>query len=199
MRRRGSSAKLRQSGRFFWRDTERSQRVDRFLHRQADDVAKRSLDFSDDVRAVTLCRVGTGFIERIYFREVIVDLGSAEAMKPDMGNFMEGCRSCAVQLKNDDRRADVVNVSAQSLKNFRGMIQIARLADDLAFQRHERVGGEDHRFRMQTRDGLGFAPRIEQSQFAQRKIDIELLRNIGRNSLEAKSRAREKFASARRM
>ena len=77
------------------------------------------------------------------------------------------------------------------------MIQIARLADDFTFQSHECVGSKNHRFRMKTRDGGGFALRIEQSQFAKGKIDIELFGDVGRNSFKIKASGGKQFAPPR--
>ena len=46
-------------------------------------------------------------------------------------------------MSDKDGRANFVGAPAQSLKNLPGMLQVARLADNFAIERNERVGGKN--------------------------------------------------------
>lgn len=98
----------------FWLDAEFGERADRLFHRQANDVCVRALDLCDDLRAMTLGRVGAGLIQRMHFRQVIIDLGVAQTVKADPRNLMKGCRSSGGEMTNENGGTHFVSSSAQA-------------------------------------------------------------------------------------
>ena len=121
-------------------DAELGERGDRLFHRQADHVCVRAVDFCDDCRAAPLCGVGAGFIQRIHFREVMLDSCNAQAAKTDTRKFMNRCSSSGREMIDENRGANFVRSSTQEPQHLRSLAQISRFTDDFVLQRDERVG-----------------------------------------------------------
>jgi hypothetical protein len=98
----------------FWLDAEFGERDDRLFHRQANDVCVRAVDFRNNLRAVTLGGVGAGFIQRMHFRQVIIDQGVAQTAKANPRNLMKGCRSSGGEMTNENGGTHFVSSSAQA-------------------------------------------------------------------------------------
>src|SRR5437667_285284 len=99
-------------------DAERSERGNRFFHRQADHVGERALDPRDNCCGATLGGIRAGFIERVHLREVVVDFFSVQPVETNPGNLMKTYRSNGSKMTDADRGTNLVNSSAQAAPLF---------------------------------------------------------------------------------
>jgi len=79
------------------------ERGDSLFHGQADHVCMRAFDTRNDLGSITLCGVSARFIERIHFREVVVDRSVVQASKSHTRNLVKHRRSGASEVKNENR------------------------------------------------------------------------------------------------
>ena len=100
-------------------------------------------------------------------------------------------------MTDKDRRTNFMHSSAQTSKNFCGMIKIGGLADNFVIEPNQSIGREDDRIWAQTSDRPPFADRIEPCQLAQGKIDIEPFANAGRHAFEFKTTCGKQLTAAR--
>ena len=82
--------------------SEGAQNARGFFHRQANHVAVRSFDSLDDFHAVTLRGVRAGFVERVYFRQILRNGALVEPAKMHPRYFLKAMRPPAGGMANED-------------------------------------------------------------------------------------------------
>ena len=94
---------------------------------------------------MTLRGVGAGFIERVYFRQILRDGAAVEFAETHVGYFLKTVRPPAREVANEDRGPHFMRPAAQSPQKFFCMREIPGLADHLAVERDECVRAQDNR------------------------------------------------------
>lgn len=79
-----------------------------------------------------------------------------------------------------------------------GFSNVFRFPNDFIVERNQRVRGEDDSSWMCASNRDRFADRIECSQLAQRKVDIEFFGDARRDARKFKTRVRQQLTAARR-
>ena len=159
----------------------------------------RAFDTRNDLGSITLRGVSARFIERIHFREVVVDRSVVQASKSHTRNLVKHRRSGASEVKNENGRTNFVHSSAETTQNIGRMIAVVRFADYFMVKRYERIGGKNNFLRVDARDREPFAHSVKRSDLSQRKVDIASFIDLRRSRIELEARDGEKFPASRRL
>ena len=106
--------------------------------RQAHDAGVAAGNVADEDRRAALHRVAAGLVGRLAGAPVPVHLGRVSSRIVTLAAADARCGAARVQHR--DRRVDLVRAAREPLRAWRRLRRVGRLAEDLAFERHGRVG-----------------------------------------------------------
>ena len=169
---------------------------DQALHGEADDVGAGTLDSCDEADGVFLGGVGPGFVQDVDFLDVVFDFPGVQCAETDLGDFYEGCEAAGGPMLDPDGGEDLVGTAIQIAQHSPRFVEAGGLAQGLAVQRHQGIGGDDDGAGVRGGDGGAFSQGVEQDGLAHGEMcregfldlrghDVELVAVLGHQGATA--------------
>ena len=115
-----------------------------FVHGKADDIGERAVDTRDE-GVVVLNPIPAGFPLPFVGRDIAVDFVGSQPAHVDGRDDAIGLTELLCRADDGDAGDDHVGGPAEQREHLAGVVGVFRFAKDAVAERHDRVGGENHR------------------------------------------------------
>jgi hypothetical protein len=154
------------------------------LHWEADYIGAGAFNGFDEADGVFLGGVGSGFVQDVDSLEVVLDSGGAQGAEPDLRDLDEcGDGACGAAL-DPYSGEDLVGPAGQGGEHFAGGVEGGGLAQWLAVQSYEGIGGNHARVGMQGGYGGALAAGVQEDGLAHGEVRREGFLDGGGDYLE---------------